>query len=513
MLVKNDLLVENNNDIVDTIKKVVYRFSEKVITSSNGDLAAGEVEKVKYLVNNVVENHAISGDERLENFSKVKISDLEGINKILKYKHGSALSMICRTENCSSDIDEVVRLYVNEATLFNNDMKNIVKPTLAKLINMFNEEKTKKLVHSGTNYKLVLVNNVDAFDYLEEQKKLYFTGDGSLPLSMKLSFPLPSDLKDIRDLFKTGDDEIDSMCESLLIKKTDEELYEFWNKYLINVSKENTNLSSLYNVHFRKAEELTLLMLASRAIANNNVILVNSVELLEKFKDSLMEYTNSIIVRYQSFLNINRDTRLILDNYKDNNILNIYVSEIVYYQYLEAQGDIDAIIGYSIKANKETLPRLIDMETVLSDKEKLSLYYTTQVNLEKISDVNANTVAVTSLWYSFVTRIYHELEAVNKDTNIVKFDAYSRDKFVKDYLNILSKEEVMNTGRVILTIIRLINPEVYEFIANMESVSKGVNGTPENLAKEAALYATIIRLTELLMNDTYVSNIVVTPTR
>ncbi len=330
---------------------------------------------------------------------------------------------------------------------------------------------------------------------------------------MKLSFPLPSDLKDIRDLFKTGDDEIDSMCESLLIKKTDEELYEFWNKYLINVSKENTNLSSLYNVHFRKAEELTLLMLASRAIANNNVILVNSVELLEKFKDSLMEYTNSIIVRYQSFLNINRDTRLILDNYKDNNILNIYVSEIVYHQYLEAQGDIDAIIGYSIKANKETLPRLIDMETVLSDKEKLSLYYTTQVNLEKISDVNANTVAVTSLWYSFVTRIYHELEAVNKDTNIVKFDAYSRDKFVKDYLNILSKEEVMNTGRVILTIIRLINPEVYEFIANMESVSKGVNGVPENLAKEAALYATIIRLTELLMNDTYVSNIVVTPTR
>ena len=133
MLVKNDLLVENNNDIVDTIKKVVYRFSEKVITSSNGDLAAGEVEKVKYLVNNVVENHAISGDERLENFSKVKISDLEGINKILKYKHGSALSMICRTENCSSDIDEVVRLYVNEATLFNNDMKNIMNVIKGKM--------------------------------------------------------------------------------------------------------------------------------------------------------------------------------------------------------------------------------------------------------------------------------------------------------------------------------------------------------------------------------------------
>ena len=56
MLVKNDLLVENNNDIVDTIKKVVYRFSEKVITSSNGDLAAGEVEKVKYLVNNVLKD-------------------------------------------------------------------------------------------------------------------------------------------------------------------------------------------------------------------------------------------------------------------------------------------------------------------------------------------------------------------------------------------------------------------------------------------------------------------------
>lgn len=510
MLVKNDLLVANNNDIVETIKRVVYRFSEKVITSSNGDLAAGEVERVKYLVNNVVENHMLSGDERLENFSKVKISDLESINKVLKYKHGSALSMICRTGNCSSDIDEVVRLYVNEANIFNRDMKNLVKPMLTNLINMFNEEKTRKLVHSGTNYKLSLINNVDAFDYLEEQKKLYFTGDGSLPLAMKLSFPLPNDLKDIRDLFKTGDADIDAMCESLLIKKTDEELSEFWHKYLINVSKENTNLSSLYNIHFRKVEDLTLLMLASRAIANNNVILVNSIELLEKFKDSLMEYTNSIIVRFQSFLNINRDVRLILDNYKDNNILNIYVSEIVYQQYLEAQGDVDAIIGYSIKANKETLPRMVDMATVLEEKDNLRVYYTSQVNLEKLTDVNANNAAVTSLWYSFVTRIYHELEAINKETTLIKFDAYSKDKIVKDYLNILSNEEIMNTGRVILNIVRLINHNVYEFIANMESVSKGISGNPEDLAKEAALYATIIRLTALLMDDTYVSNIVVT---
>ena len=72
-----------------------------------------------------------------------------------------------------------------------------------------------------------------------------------------------------------------------------------------------------------------------------------------------------------------------------------------------------------------------------------------------------------------------------------------------EYIKNLNSEDVFDTNKVILNIVKIINSEVGNFITNMNSLMSSDGRNSEDLAKEAGLYAAIQRLADKLLSDTY----------
>lgn len=486
-------LFENNVEKLDIIRKIVYRFSERIVNGTDELLTTGDKEKVIFIVNNILGNHNYASDIRDMNMLSEK-------GYKINFMPGSAISKInVHPDVINFDIDEIVRLYLNESVMFLTEMKDMVKPTLIKLVNMFNEDKTAKLVTGKSRYDIKLLNNVELFDFLADNGRLGIIGNGEIPANLKLSFPLDSDIEDYRELFVTGDIEIDELTDSMLKSKDDKELKEFWDKYMLNISLENSSLNALYTLHFRKLDDLILLYLALRKILNGGVQFVNSIDSFEKNKVNLSDMINTMVTKYNTFINFNKDIKLVIDFKVDEYDTDIYLSESEYSNYLELGGDIDAIIGFTIKAFKNKSLPFTSKEPVIEDMENLSKYYTEKIRIDKLYDHNRNLTMVTKLWVTYITRILFELDKVKG--RLIKLNPYSVEDAIRAYIDNIPQDVIMDTNRVIMDIMYIIDGNVAKFISDMNSISNMDTSNKDNLVKEASFYATINRLTNLLLKD------------
>ena len=78
--------------------------------------------------------------------------------------------------------------------------------------------------------------------------------------------------------------------------------------------------------------------------------------------------------------------------------------------------------------------------------------------------------------------------------------SYSQLLNVDSCLNVL-KTAKEDTNKVILNIVSMLDKDVGDFIENMNSLLKTDNKDTESVAKEAALYASIIRLVNRMLID------------
>ena len=206
-------LFENNVEKLDIIRKIVYRFSERIVNGTDELLTTGDKEKVIFIVNNILGNYNYVSDIRDMNMLSEK-------GYKINFMAGSAISKInVHPDVINFDIDEIVRLYLTESVMFLTEMKDMVKPVIVNLVTMFNEDKTAKLVTGKSKYDVKLLNNVELFDFLADNGRLGIIGNGEIPANLKLSFPLDSDIEDYKELFVTGDIEIDELVDCFIKNK------------------------------------------------------------------------------------------------------------------------------------------------------------------------------------------------------------------------------------------------------------------------------------------------------
>jgi hypothetical protein len=123
-------LTENN---INILKKVAFRYAEDVVIISNGDLSSGDIERIKFIVNNIVNKHVFTPE-----VSDINVLEDKGYQ--LRFKAGSALGMINSLVNTAKeeDICNIVKLYSNEGNIFISELKNLVRPVITGLIETFN---------------------------------------------------------------------------------------------------------------------------------------------------------------------------------------------------------------------------------------------------------------------------------------------------------------------------------------------------------------------------------------
>ena len=126
-------LTENN---INILKKVAFRYAEDIVSISNGDLSSGDIERIKFIVNNIVNKHVFTPE-----VSDINVLEDKGYQ--LRFKAGSALGMINSLVNTAKeeDITNIVKLYSNEGNIFISELKNLVRPVITGLIETFNVDK------------------------------------------------------------------------------------------------------------------------------------------------------------------------------------------------------------------------------------------------------------------------------------------------------------------------------------------------------------------------------------
>ena len=88
-------LTENN---INILKKVAFRYAEDIVSISNGDLSSGDIERIKFIVNNIVNKHVFTPE-----VSDINVLEDKGYQ--LRFKAGSALGMINSLVNTAKEED------------------------------------------------------------------------------------------------------------------------------------------------------------------------------------------------------------------------------------------------------------------------------------------------------------------------------------------------------------------------------------------------------------------------
>ena len=102
--------------------------------------------------------------------------------KGINFKYGSAIGRINTDESSfNKDLATITNLYVNEASIFLEEMRNVVSPTIKLFSELITNNFNKNSVNPTSKYNLKLIGDVELFDLLKDDGKLNVVGNGLLP--------------------------------------------------------------------------------------------------------------------------------------------------------------------------------------------------------------------------------------------------------------------------------------------------------------------------------------------
>lgn len=424
----------------------------------------------------------------------------------IQYKFGSALSKINQAnENIVvEDLDTIASLYIKEANTFIEEMRNKVSPSIKLIDELITNNFNKVTVDIKSKYNLKIIGDVELFNYLEDNNKLEVIGNGALPKGALIGFPLDEETE-IKNLFITGNESLDNIIFNTLNKYNETELRSIWNKYMLDFSGSNNLLNELEYLHFRNIDNIILIYAALENILNGKVRYTLNNNSFESNKINLSDFINFIIKKYNTFINAVKNTNLIVNYYFDpeDKKYDIYVTDNLYNEFIENHDfGVDAIFGFVVNNEKNngniksaTLEVLVNSGNLYVDIYKNNFKLDNLAN--SLKNVNNRKSILKTLIYPVI-----EILKNNCSTNlIVKMDLTKENELI-EILNTISDEEVFNTMELSVKIVSLFNPQVKEFIDTMETQMKFLkDGENDDMAKEASLYAVIVRLINLLFKD------------
>ncbi|MGE3593497.1 MAG: hypothetical protein AB7G52_13550, partial [Arcobacter sp.] len=204
----------------------------------------------------------------MRNVIEIIANELANKNKVITLKPGSIFEAL---EQPGSNEQELAVVCNAISSKLKNELV-IIKEKMIPLMHDINKAITKKLLDHKeiteiSKYNIIefsipsLVNELkDNGTITSKRSSLY------LPVA-NISIPVPSK-ETIKSSFKHPNSAVNAYAQEVLNKYTEEDLILFWEKYLINVSRSNSNIDILSFNSLSKIEDIVLLYLAVGNIRN-----------------------------------------------------------------------------------------------------------------------------------------------------------------------------------------------------------------------------------------------------
>lgn len=426
---------------------------------------------------------------------------LAGKGKGINFKYGSAIGRVNTDESSyNEDLATITNLYVNEANIFLEEMRNVVSPTIKLFNDLITNNFNKNLVESASRYNLKLIGDVELFDTLKEDGKLNLVGNGLLPQGIMVGFPLDENEDDMKSYFLTGDNEIDNLIFPTLNKYSNEELRRIWDVYMLDFSGTNTSLTELEYLHFKNVDKIVLIYCAIQNILKGKMKYVLNNDVFERNKITVEDFVKNVINKYINYISITKDKNLILNYSALNGSYDIFVSGDLYNKYLEESDfGVDSVVGFVIDSAKNNGSLSATYETLTEYGEVYKNIYSGSYKLDQLKiareNIEARRSTLNVLAYNFIETIKEKFE----HNRIIKADI-SKEFELNKFLAGIEEKELDNPMAISIKIVSFFNGEISEFISTMEAQNKFLDNK-EDMSKEAALYAVIVRLINKLFED------------
>ncbi len=426
---------------------------------------------------------------------------LAGKGKGINFKYGSAIGRVNTDESSyNEDLATITNLYVNEANIFLEEMRNVVSPTIKLFNDLITNNFNKNLVESASRYNLKLIGDVELFDTLKEDGKLNLVGNGLLPQGIMVGFPLDENEDDMKSYFLTGDNEIDNLIFPTLNKYSNEELRRIWDVYMLDFSGTNTSLTELEYLHFKNVDKIVLIYCAIQNILKGKMKYVLNNDVFERNKITVEDFVKNVINKYINYISITKDKNLILNYSALNGSYDIFVSGDLYNKYLEESDfGVDSVVGFVIDSVKNNGSLSATYETLTEYGEVYKNIYSGSYKLDQLKiareNIEARRSTLNVLAYNFIETIKEKFE----HNRIIKADI-SKEFELNKFLAGIEEKELDNPMAISIKIVSFFNGEISEFISTMEAQNKFLDNK-EDMSKEAALYAVIVRLINKLFED------------
>lgn len=429
--------------------------------------------------------------------SEILTNKGKGIN----FKYGSAIGRINTDESSfNEDLGTITNLYVNEANIFLEEMRNVVSPTIKLFSELITNNFNKNSVNLTSKYNLKLVGDVELFDLLKDDGKLSVIGNGLLPQGIMIGFPLDEKEDDMKSFFLTGENEIDNIVFPIINKYSNEELRRIWDVYMLDFSGTNTSLTELEYLHFKNVDKIVLIYCALHNILKGKMKYVLNSDIFEKNKVTVEDFIKNVINKYNNYIRITKDKNLVLNYSSLNNVYDIYVSGDLYNTYLEeSEFGVDSIVGFVIDSVKNNGSTSVTLETIKEYGENYKNIYLSTYKMDQLKNARENIESrrntLNVLAYNFIESIKTNFA----NNRIIKADL-SKEFELNTFLKTIEEKELDNPTALSIKIVSFFNSEISEFISIMEAQNKFLDNK-EDMSKEAALYAVIVRLINKLFDD------------
>lgn len=302
--------------------------------------------------------------------------DLSSKNMLVKNKPGSIFNIVEQAPNEIGNLAKLISTKVNNELIL---VKNKLIPFMNDLVKAV-QDKANEFTDENelSKYKIVEVNYPIVIDELETLGEL-----GVLRTPLVINIPeagLPTpDKTVIASYFKHPNVSINAYTQELIEKYGPDGLSNLWDKYLVNISSENVNVSSLGLNVLDKINDYILLLTVCGNLFNEHKESGNS-NLLNALTTLKTEVGNYLLIARKQVRDNQNAGRVIL-HIQDT---TAYVDQEVYKKFIESGKSPEVVLGYILKGKYDPIETLFN--NLSANAEEYQKMWISKVNLSTYAE-------------------------------------------------------------------------------------------------------------------------------
>lgn len=414
---------------------------------------------------------------------------------ILTLKNNSVFEYANTVDNQRFIVGKIGDKILNEVS----NIKNNYLPYYKKYVELVSDTLNSSMGSSDiAKYNIVQVSLSDAIKGFKNKGIIRDNMDlDKLPSSV-YNFDIP-EVADIRAYFSYEKDaELNIRIEDLIASRSDDDLLAIWNRWLVNVNSSNGNYLLLSNRDVFNPDDILLAYCALDKLSDNKPSYIEDsdasyVTNLAIFKSWLLNYISLAIRFYNNDVEIGR---LILKRSEDR--YSLYVNSDLYTQFLNSNGNADALLGYLVSTPMDTTNVILSDVLAKQDEYVKSFNYVVQA--DKLATAQ-NEIKRYKVAYSLAMSKLLKDELPESILTDMGVEPSSILKGVDEILSVLSEEYIRNiskTAQILTSRLIFVKGMYSEFTDSMIAVSEE---NPDIDPKDAASYTCIKILINYLLDQ------------